>query len=60
MTYATAVLSAYADAESAQLFYRQQGWTRFATGVRLATGVRIGDSAELYLYGRRLVGPARE
>lgn len=52
--YMTAVLSAYADAESAQLFYLRQGWTPFATGLR------IGDSPELSLYGRRLRGPEPE
>lgn len=48
LPYSTAVLSAYSDAEPARRFYRANGWTE------LATGVRIGESPELCVYGLRL------
>lgn len=48
LPYSTAVLSAYTDAEPARRFYRANGWTE------IATGVRIGESPELCVYGLRL------
>ena len=43
----TAVLSAYREAESAQRFYHANGWRE------LSTGLRLGESPELCLFGMR-------
>ncbi|WP_404475776.1 GNAT family N-acetyltransferase [Microbacterium aerolatum] len=48
LPYPAAVLSAYSDAEPARRFYRANGWTE------VATGLRIGESPELCVYGLRL------
>ncbi len=48
LPYPAAVLSAYSDAEPARRFYRANGWTE------IATGLRIGESPELCVYGLRL------
>lgn len=48
LPYPAAVLSAYAAADEARLFYRRQGWTE------LAAGVRLGDAPELCLFGLHL------
>jgi ribosomal protein S18 acetylase RimI-like enzyme len=48
LPYPTAVLSAYCDAESARRFYRANGWQE------LAQRVRLGESRELCLFGKRI------
>lgn len=54
LPYPAAVLSAYSGAATARRFYRANGWQE------VATGLRLGDSPELCLFGRRLAGRARE
>ncbi|MGO2931402.1 hypothetical protein [Microbacterium sp.] len=51
LPYPTAVLSAYGEAESAQRFYRANGWQE------LATGLRLGESPDLCLFGMRRMTP---
>ena len=48
LPYSTAVLSRYADADSAGRFYAAQGWHE------IATGIRIGDSPALCVLARDL------
>jgi ribosomal protein S18 acetylase RimI-like enzyme len=54
LPYPTATLTAYAAATQARRFYERQGWTE------VATGLHIGESPELCLYGLRVDTPDRE
>lgn len=54
LPYPTAVLSAYAAAETARRFYRRQGWTE------VASELRLGESPELCLLGMHLPGDSSQ